>query len=109
MLRDDIILPAQIGFIDFICMPVYETLSAQYASLAPMSEHCKHNRARWAALQAQGEYRMAYVQRDHPAHPSFRKISEQEIKRHGTVSKAMSFDRQHSSPTKVASSTCMIC
>ena len=41
----------QIGFIDFVCLPVYVHLSRQLPSLQPMVDNIVTNRKNWEALQ----------------------------------------------------------
>ncbi|KFM65357.1 cGMP-specific 3',5'-cyclic phosphodiesterase, partial [Stegodyphus mimosarum] len=44
-------LPAmQVGFIDCICLPVYEALTKVQPALKPLLEGCKENRKNWQAL-----------------------------------------------------------
>ena len=41
----------QLGFIDFICMPVYKHLAQHLPSLQPMVDNVTINRENWAGLQ----------------------------------------------------------
>jgi hypothetical protein len=51
----------QIGFIDFICAPVYEALRLQFPSLTPLADGTKENRVAWEALQKE-EYVMRHAE-----------------------------------------------
>ena len=44
----------QIGFIDFICSPVYEHLAKHIESLAPIAAEVRRNREQWKELE--GKY-----------------------------------------------------
>jgi hypothetical protein len=47
----------QIGFLDFVAGPVYETLSEQFADLGVLQKELLRNRKDWEDLQAAGDYR----------------------------------------------------
>jgi len=40
----------QVGFLDFVCLPVYRALSALSPALKPMEEAAASNRQRWSQL-----------------------------------------------------------
>jgi hypothetical protein len=58
---------SQIGFIDFICAPVYAALSTQFAALAPLADGTQENRIAWEALQKED-----YVMRQSESSSSIR-------------------------------------
>ena len=41
----------QVGFIDFICLPLYQVLADLLPGLDPLLEGVKHNKENWQALQ----------------------------------------------------------
>lgn len=62
----------QVGFIDFMCKPVYSYLSTLYGCFQPVLDQLKDNRAKWEQLQQQGPYKFVtphhilYADRFHP-------------------------------------------
>ena len=40
----------QVGFIDFICLPLYDVLAELLPGLNPLLEGVRHNRENWQAL-----------------------------------------------------------
>ena len=44
----------QVGFIDSICMPVYEAFSKMSDRLEPMLDGCKMNKTHWSGLAENG-------------------------------------------------------
>lgn len=49
----------QVGFIDGICLPIYQHLSDQFPFFNPLVEHCKNNRWHWQQLADDFEKRLA--------------------------------------------------
>ena len=41
----------QMGFVDFICMPLYEALTILFPRLQPILDNVKYNRAQWESLK----------------------------------------------------------
>lgn len=45
------VLDSQVGFFDFVALPLFETLADAFPSARPMSESVRANRVRWAELE----------------------------------------------------------
>ena len=48
--RENELPKMQMGFIDAICLPLYERLGAEFPELKPMYAGCLRNRNNWQAL-----------------------------------------------------------
>jgi GTP-sensing pleiotropic transcriptional regulator CodY len=49
----------QVGFINFICMPVYESLAQHMEEFEPMRDNVKANLTHWESLKEDGKYKMS--------------------------------------------------
>lgn len=67
----------QLGFIDFICMPVYKHLAEHLPSLKPMVDNVIINRANWEGLQGRYDGFSSCSLISHDAKEALRAASEE--------------------------------